>query len=191
MDKLAGLITNIELAIRYLLSGTAVYAIYLLGLSNPCPHITWIAQHPLPSAFVTIALGFTIYSIYRTVFWVVGDGLAFQFNLSAPSLTKDKNKSQYLYHAPYTKFLLWRREDKFDEKLNGYLHYRWAVTHFILIVALLLAFALINCEPKSIIDTWRCLAKVLMSICFITSLWQCSFLFRVERELYKSLANCG
>ena len=186
MDKLAGLITNIELAVRYLLSGIAVYAIYLLGLSNPFPHIAWIAQHALPSAFITFALGFTIYSIYRILFWVIGDALAFHFKLSAPSLNKDK--CQYLYHAPYTKFLLWRRVDKFDEKLNGYLHYRWAVTHFTLITALVLAFALFNCEPKSIIDTWPQVTVVLMSICFITSLWQCSFLFRVERELYKLLA---
>src|SRR5712675_1373592 len=151
MDKLAELIANIELAIRYLLSGVAIYAIYLLGLANAASHIDWIGEQPVLAAFLTGAIGFSAYSIYRIVFWVVGDGVAWLLRLSAPALERGK---ALLYHKAYANFLVWRRKAAFDEALKGYLDYRWAVVHFTFIVALALVFALANREANSIIDMW-------------------------------------
>lgn len=187
MDKLAGLISNIELSIRHLLSGVAVYAIYLLGLCEPTPHIEWIAEHPVLAAFIAGAVGFTVYSLYRIVFWVVGDGIAWQLGISAPSL--ERAPSQQLYHGAYASFLLWRRKTGFDEALNGYLHYRWAVVHFTYIVTFSLWFALANREPDSIIQQWQCYVVSASVVLLIVAVWQSSFLFRVERELYARKRN--
>ena len=183
MDKLVGLISNIELAIRYLLSGLAVCTIFLLGLTKPGPYLQWIIQHSLLTFFISAALGFAIYSFYRILFFIVGDGFAWMFKLSAPSL--DKGKS-LLYHDAYSQFLQWRRSGKFTEELNGYLHYRWAVVHYVLIVGLALLCALIYREQGSIVDKWQCKVVMLTIACFVAGLWQCSFLFRVERELYRT-----
>ena len=184
MDKLVGLISNIELSIRYLLSGVAIYAIYLMGLRDVSSHLEWIGEQPLLAAFVTGAVGFVAYSIYRIIFWVVGDGIAWLLRLSAPALEREDS---LLYHRAYASFLLWRRKAAFDESLNGYLHYRWAVVHFTFIVALALVFTLDNREENSIIDARHCYATVAASICFLVAGWQSSFLFRVERELYKRM----
>lgn len=181
MDKLAGLISNLELFIRYLLSGVAVYAIYLLSLCNPSPHIEWIGEQPVLAAFFAGAAGFAAYSLYRIIFWVVGDGAAWLTGISAPSLDRGESK---LYHGPYASFLLWRYKSGFDEALNGYLHYRWAVVHFTYIVTFALWFAIVNHEPHSLVEQWLCYAVTSSAILFVTAVWQTSFLFRVERELY-------
>lgn len=181
MDKIAGLISNIELFIRYLLSGVAIYAIYLLGLCDSSAHITWISKQPLLAAFIASTIGFTLYSIYRLVFWIIGDGIAWFLGLSAPSIDRIKGESNY---APsYAKFLIWRRKD-FNETLNGYLHYRWAVVHFVNIVAAALIFALVNKEVGSIIAIWHCYTVAAASLCLLAAMWQSCFLFRLERELY-------
>lgn len=184
MDKLAGLISNLELFIRYLLSGVAVYAIYLLGLCDPAPHIEWLSKQPVLAAFVAGAAGFAVYSLYRIIFWVVGDGVAWLAHISAPSLERGKSK---LYHGAYASFLLWRRKSGFDEALNGYLHYRWAVVHFTYIVTFALWFALANREPHSLIDRWQCYAVTISAVLLVVAVWQSSFLFRVERELYSRM----
>lgn len=181
MDKLAGLISNVELSIRYLLSGVAVYATYLLGLFDPTFHIEWISKRPVLAAFVAGALGFTVYSLYRIIFWVVGDGIAWLTRISAPSLDRGNSR---LYHGAYASFLLWRRKSAFDEALNGYLHYRWAVVHFTYIVTFALWFALVNRESHSLIEQWQCYVITASVVLLVVAVWQSSFLFRVERELY-------
>jgi hypothetical protein len=186
MDKLAGLFSNIELSIRHLLSGVAVYAIYLLGLCDPGPHIEWIGEQPVLAAFVAGAVGFTVYSLYRIIFWVVGDGAAWLLRISAPSTERGTSK---LYHSAYASFLLWRRKAGFNEALNGYLHYRWAVVHFTYIVTFTLWFALANREPHSLIEQWQCYAVAASAVLLVVAVWQSSFLFRVERELYLRMRN--
>jgi hypothetical protein len=184
MDKLAGLISNLELSIRYLLSGVAVYAIYLLGLCDPTIHIEWIGKQPVLAAFVAGAVGFTAYSLYRIIFWVIGDGVAWLLRISAPSVERGTSK---LYHGAYASFLIWRRKSGFDEALNGYLHYRWAVVHFTYIVTFALWFALANHEPHSLIEQWQCYAVTASAVLLVVAVWQSSFLFRVERELYSRM----
>lgn len=186
MDKLAGLISNIELSIRYLLSGVAVYAIYLLGLCDASAHIEWISKQPLLAAFVAGSIGFASYSLYRIVFWIIGDGLAWLSGISAPALERRDSR---LYHSAYASFLLWRRKSGFDEALNGYLHYRWAVVHFTYIVVIALWFALAYREAHSLIDVWSCNTATASAVLFVVAVWQSSFLFRVERELYSRMRN--
>lgn len=183
MDKLVGLISNIELAIRYLLSGIAIYTIYLLRLTEPRPYFQWIVEHSLLAFFISAVLGFTVYSFYRILFFILGDGVAWLIKISAPSLDKGDD---CFYHNAYSKFLQWRRSAKFDEALNGYLHYRWALVHYIIIVGFALLFALIYRESGSIIDKWPYHFGTLTIICLIAGFWQCSLLFRLERELYRT-----
>ncbi|MCY1220866.1 hypothetical protein D9M69_482760 [compost metagenome] len=179
MERLAGLISNIEFSIRYLLSGVVVYAIYLLGLTQPSSQIAWIEAHPGLAGFIAASIGFVAYSLYRITFWIIGDWIAWKLGLSAPSLEPGK-----FYDGPYSSFLLWRRKHGFDEPLNGYLHYRWAVVHFCYIVGFALSFALFYREPKSLIDLWFGEVGVTCVLVFGAAVWQSSFLFRVERELY-------
>ena len=181
MDKITGLISNIEFFIRHLLSGVAIYAIYLLSLCDSSLQIEWISNKPLIAAFIATAIGFTFYSIYRLLFWVMGDGIAWLLGFSAPSIDRVKGKSSYA--LSYAKFLIWRRKD-FNEILNGYLHYRWAVVHFANIVAAALIFALLNREVGSIIAIWHCYTVAAASLCLLAAIWQSCFLFRLERELY-------
>jgi hypothetical protein len=189
MNKLAELIVDIEKAIRYLLSGIAVYALFLLSLSNPLGQIKWIEEHLALASFLTVALGFTVYHLYRMFSWVAGDGIAWMFRLSAPSEHKKKPWWEpELYAEAYADFLEWRRSDKnFDEKLNGYLHYRWAVVHFTYIVVITLFVALSCSQCGSVISDWKCGVFLLAVVFLVVATWQASFLFRVERELYKKL----
>ncbi|MGQ7814592.1 hypothetical protein ACUTAH_02765 [Metapseudomonas furukawaii] len=180
MDQLASLISNIELAIRYLLSGVAICVIYLVSLADPVPPIMLIVDHPGLSAFMAGVIGFTVYSLYRLLFWIVGDGVAWKMGLSAPGLYRS-----CLYHRPYARFLVWRRDNAFSTTLNGYLHYRWAVTHFTYIVAFALCFALAYRQDGSLVDLWASSLRSIIGVLFLLATWQASFLFRLERELYK------
>lgn len=183
LDKLADLISKIELAIRYLLSGAAVCAIYLLSIADPSHQIEWIAIHPLLAAIIVVALGVSIYSVYRGLFYVVGDGAGWLLRLSAPGLFRKKR--QFLYHDAYSTYISWRHDAKFPESLNEYLHYRWAVVHFLNIMGIALLHALLYRESRSVIDAWPRHTCALMIICFVVGVWQASFLFRMERELYR------
>jgi len=186
MNQILGFINSLEQAIRYLLSGTTVFTILLLRLKDMSTYIGWLESHPLITAFGIIALGFTTYTIYRMIFYVVGDGIAFLLRQSAPYIMKETGDSPFNYARPYAKFLLWRHGESKIKRVSGYLSYRWAMTHFTLIVAFMLQFALCTYETHSIID--RCLPIVqgITIICFVIGIWQVSFLFRVERELYKA-----
>jgi hypothetical protein len=188
MEKLLELIKSIELAIRYLLSGAAIVAVYLLGLSDPVQCLGWISDHEAITGFITIAIGFAAYSIYRLAFYVFGDCLAWRRGWSAPAI--DRTLS---YPEAYAKFLLWRqggdsRDNKILERhLDRYLNYRWAVVHFSFILAGTLIFALVNAESGSFIRTWRGweVSLLVLLICLICAIHQCRFLFQLERNLYK------
>lgn len=186
MNQILGLINSLEHAIRYLLSGTAVFTILLLRLKDISTYIGWLESHPIITAFGIIALGFTVYTIYRMIFYVVGDGIAFQCGISAPCEIKNEDdSSRWNYALPYAKFLLWRHGKTKIAIVSDYLRLRWAMTHFTLIVAFMLSFALCTYEAYSIIDQCLQIVQGITIICFIVGFLQAYFLFRVERELYK------
>ncbi len=185
MNQILGLINSLEQAIRHLLSGFAIVTIWLLELepNTMKDNFGWIQSNALFASFLILAVGFIAYSIYRMVFWYIGDKIAYWCDLSAPSLEK-ANSSDYA--KPYAKFLLWRNnEEKQIKIVSSYLNYRWAVSHFTLIVALMLIIALLTCEEKSIIDQSSYIAGVVMIICLALGLQQIKFLFELEKELYQ------
>lgn len=183
MNNLFNLISSIELAIRYLLSGVAITAIYLFSLSEENLKIKWdqICKCQAPALFLAVALGFAVFTLYRILYWVIGDCIAWRANASPPSLDRCK---PFGIHFAFAKFLLWRRTDNTSEKISGYLHYRWAVVHFTFIFALALAFYSIHCEPDSLMENWQYCAGIASLIFIIAALRQSCFLFRVERALY-------
>lgn len=185
MDKLAEkLFGNIELVIRHLLSGIAIYAIYLLSLSNPTCHIEWISRKPLLAALGMGALGFVVFSLYRITFWALGDEIAYRCKLSSTAHAAKESGASYA--AAYAKVLAWRRGKKFDKSLSSYLHYRWAVLHFTFIVSVALVFALTNKQSNSFIDRWDTGICWLTSMCSLVAIWQAYVLFSVDGELYKT-----
>lgn len=188
MDRFFNMITNIEQAIRYLLSGIVVCAIYIGSIRDVTQGIEWIRSNALLSLFISGAVGFTVYSIYRILFNVIGDGIAWHANISAPALEKnrpDENNEPISYATAYSRFLLWRRNKDFDESLNGYLHYRWALVHFCFITSIALFIALLLKHNESLIASHCCLFLFLATFCFFCSLLQCKHLFMVEKELYR------
>lgn len=190
MDKLAEhLFGNIELVIRNLLSGIAIYAIYLLSLCDPSCHIEWLSKEPLIAAFGIGALGFSVYSLYRIVFWTIGDGIAYRCKLSSTAQAKMEGAASYA--AAYASVLSWRRGIDFDKSLSTYLHYRWAVVHFTFIVVLTLFFALIRRQPTSIIDEEFGYAIAVVGILFLVAIWQAYMLFSVDGEQYKKRKQNG
>ena len=65
MEKLVALISDIELAIRYLLSGFAIIAIWLLCRPDPEPEhlITWAQANQVAAFVLTIAVGCVAYIV--------------------------------------------------------------------------------------------------------------------------------
>lgn len=175
-------LASIELVIRYLVSGAAVYAIYVLSVADTAARLTWVQNHLPLAAFIATAAGFVAYSFYRATFWIIGDGVGWLLGLSAPSLVRKDSK---LYAAAYAEFLEWRRDPGLHAPLSNYLHYRWAVVHFLYILGFALLHSLVWREAQSVIDQWPRYAGVVMAGALGISTWQASFLFRVERELFR------
>ncbi|MGB3976287.1 MAG: hypothetical protein WBM02_00185 [bacterium] len=202
MNKLLNLISDIELAIRYLLSGVAITAIYLFSLSGENLEKRWdlISEHQALALFLVGALGFAVYTLYRILYWIIADEVAWWTYSSAATLDRKKLilknftgtkvqklkgfLRQFLRHFPYAKFLQWRRAENFNKSLNGYLHYRWAVVHFTFIFALTLRYFISHCEFGSLIRTHESNALIAWRVFIVAAIWQSWFLFRVEKALY-------
>lgn len=86
MDKLIGLVGNIEQAIRYFLIGVAIVGLILLAQADPTSFRKWGEANLLLAAGLTVAIGVVTYSLYRLAWWTIGDWLAWIAGWSAPSL---------------------------------------------------------------------------------------------------------
>ena len=181
MNNLLNLISDIELAIRYLLSGVAITAIYLFSKQDFVTKWEDICKHQALALFLAGALGFAVFTLYRILYWIIADEVTWWTGVSADSLDRDNSISRPEASA---RFLQWRRAENFNKSLNGYLHYRWAVVHFTFIFALALAFFSIHCEPDSLMKKWSCCGGIASIIFIIAALRQSWFLFRVEKALY-------
>jgi len=94
MDAIIRLFSKIELVVRFLLSGVALYAIYLLSLERPSTELTWqldlLCGYPMLVAIVICIIGSSVYLLYRMVFWLIGDGIAWWTGSSAPCFGSTK-----------------------------------------------------------------------------------------------------
>lgn len=180
MEKLLTLITSVEAAIRYLLTGAVVTAIWLLSLNDPNPVLCWAQSNQVPAALCVAVIGFTAFTVYRLLFWVVIDPIAWKCKASVPSLFSHEGRG---YDRPYAQFLRWRHSKDLPESLSGYLLYRWAVAHFVVVTGLAGILAAWLGQSSSFVASWRSYFVVPSLVFIILGIWQCFFLFRVEREL--------
>ena len=194
MGALIRLLSGLEQAIRYLLTGFAVAMAIFFGIEHSSTHIEQLTSNLTFSAAVMLGIGATFYIAYRTIFYVLIDGLAWQLGWSAPI------KDGFCYSRPHSNFLRWRygswhSDNSFgaplNKELSGYLHLRWAGAHFFFMLTILLQLLSIfrrdNSLFKQYVSDEICLcALVLFHIAsFVIAIWQISFMFRVERDLYR------
>lgn len=85
MDKLISLVSSLEAAIRYLLSGAVIATIWVMSLNDPWTILQLALSNQVPTALCVALIGFTVFSIYRLVLWVVFDFIAWKLNASAPA----------------------------------------------------------------------------------------------------------
>ncbi len=76
---------SMEAAIRYLLSGAVIATILVMSLNDSQTIFQWALSNQVPTALCVALIGFTAFSIYRLVLWVVFDFIAWKFNASAPA----------------------------------------------------------------------------------------------------------
>lgn len=180
VGKVLDVVSSIEAAIRYLLTGISLWIIAAGGLERPDCLFDWVQDHQTVAGALIVASGFAAFSFYRLIFWVGGDLVSWWTGQSAPSLF---GKRYGFYDQPYTKFLEWRHSKKVTASLGGYLTYRWSVAHYSVITAVTLWIWCVVAAQPSLINTHPCVAFWIATGMFIIGVWQQWFLFRVERDL--------
>jgi hypothetical protein len=184
MDKFLSLISSIESAIRYLLTGAAVAALWVISRDNAACIAEWTEDHLEAVMAATAVLGFAVFSIYRLMLWIIGDCVAYRAEWSVPAKLRKKGECDYA--GPYARFLEWRYWDKpgLPEKLSGYLNYRWSVTHFAIVsAATCLAMAFGFAQSGSILYEYRWPAGIMSVVVLVFGFLQARFLYKVEGEL--------
>lgn len=180
MDKVLSLISSVEAAIRYLLSGAVIAVLALLSVDDPGTFVAWGVANQAIAALCVLFGGFTAFSIYRLILWTIGDCIAWQFGLSAPTLYPSAGDR---YARPYSRFLRWRHSDDLPQSLSGYLNFRWSVAHFVNVSALAGFVAAYFAQSQSIIGSKEIATVVISLLIFAFGVFQVAFLYRVEREL--------
>lgn len=180
MDKLISLVSSLEAAIRYLLSGAVIATIWMTSLNDPWAILQLALSNQVPAALCVAVIGFTAFSIYRLFLWVVGDFIAWICKASAPTLFFEEGVR---YPKPYANFLRWRHSEDLPQSLSGYLTYRWSVAHFAIVSGLAGFIAALSGQSNSIIVDLRCGVLIVSLIVAAFGFLQISFLYRVEREL--------
>lgn len=186
MDKLISLVSSLEAAIRYLLSGAVIATIGVMSRNDPWPIFQWALSNQAPTALCVSLIGFTSFSIYRLLLWVVFDPIAWKSEASAPALFSVKGLN---YSKPYAKFLRWKHSPDLPQALSGYLTYRWSVAHFASVSGMAGFFFAFLGQCNSFIVDFQCWVAVVSFIVAGLGFWQIYFLYRVERELCRSVAT--
>lgn len=180
MNELAKVISTIEVAIRYLLTGAVVSAVGALSMSDYYHWFAQAAKNETAAAAVITVSGFVAFTSYRLVLWTLGDALAWKAGWSAPSLLHRKGVA---YDRPYAHFLQWRYSGDINDALGGYLTLRWAVAHFASVSGFALLLASFLHQDTSWVSAHYVLVCSVGSASFGLGLWQCAFFYRVERDL--------
>jgi hypothetical protein len=197
VDKLLEILADVEHIIRYLLSGAVLVAIWLATRADWQNFFAKGANNLGASAVVVIAVGFTVYTIYRLLFWTIGDRVARWCKLSAmlktampvneePATSCRMDVAKVLgegFADDYAAFLVWRHSGAVPEVMSRYLFYRWAVAHFAILVAIALPPAILISEPGSLISKHPHYTCVVSISCMLLGLLQCSLLYKVEQWL--------
>lgn len=182
MNLIEKAISSLELAIRYLLTGAVVAVLFVFRLSDYKGILSIAESNEVTTTLVVVLVGMATFSIYRIFFWTAGDFIAWKLKWSAPSLHESSNRC---YDGPYTKFLWWRHEGCLTDRISDYLTYRWSVAHFASISGIALLLEILTAETGSHIANYACVVVVCGFLLLALGLWQCSFLWRVERNLQK------
>lgn len=181
------LITSVEQFIRYLLSGAAIYAVYLLSIVNYEKHLLKIIENPVIAIVGISIIGFICFSLYRAVVWIIID---FPFNwLGLSVMTIEKNQSLSNNNRMIvllSNYILWRKSKNVRKKLSEYLYYRWSIVHFNMIVSIALWHAVFNKDENSIVDQWILYTWVLCGLLTFTAILNLYVMCGVERKIYNN-----
>ncbi|MGQ0502303.1 MAG: hypothetical protein ACT4P0_06805 [Panacagrimonas sp.] len=180
MDLLSKAITSLEHAIRYLLTGAVVTSLFVFSRSDYKDLVASVENRDVTTAVIAVLVGMATFSLYRLFLWTVGDIVAWKFKWSAPS---SHEGPKWAYDRPYTKFLWWRHAGHLTTSISDYLTYRWSIAHFATISGVGLLVADLCAQENSAIANYDGLATGSGIMCGALGLWQCSFLWRVERNL--------
>lgn len=186
METLTKLISTIEIAIRYLLTGIVVSTIATLSFSGYHQIIDWAIKNELIAAAIITAAGFTSFTFYRLLLWIVGDAIAWKLGWSVPSTLHTKGLA---YDEPYAFFLKWRYSGVINTELSGYLAFRWAAAHFVSVSGMTLLIASVLNQEASYLSAHSILFGVMGGFSLMLGLWQCAFLYRVERDLCRNMSR--
>jgi len=187
MDFLTKLIRSAEHFIRYLLSGVAIYSIYLLSVENPGKYINELSQNPFFGFAAIALLGFIVFSIYRSLIWASIDFIFLRIGWSV--MNPQKGQNFYAREDMVTclsNYILWRKSCNVSNGLSEYLYYRWAIVHFNIIVAFAIFYAEIFSHQNSIADRYKeyvIVAHLFIGASAITNL---IVMCGVERKMYNN-----
>lgn len=174
------LVSRIEIAIRYLLTGSVVSLLVVFARTDYESVLKSAAEKETISAGIAIFAGFIAFTLYRLVLWTLGDFIAWKIGWSAPSVFPHKGLG---YDKPYVSFLKWRQSDAVNDRLGGYLTYRWAVAHFASVAGIAAILGAYLSQSGSFLQAHMSLTYSLGLAALGFGMWQTSFLYRVERNL--------
>lgn len=186
MDAISKIVTSLEVAIRYLLSGAVVSTLVAMSHTEYPLVLIFVAKEPLIATILVSIVGFIAFTLYRLIMWTVADFIAWKAGWSAPSLLDYEG---CWYEKPYVYFLKWRYSGEISDQLHGYLTFRWSVAHFVCLSGISMILATLLSQHGSPIEKYCGLIFSGGLVILALGLWQVFFFFRVERSLCEDSRN--
>ena len=185
-EAVAKVVGTVEGALRYILTGFVLSGLVLSSFQQIPTAIRDLPDDPLPALFVVAMIGFAAFTVYRLVAWTLLDYAAWKLGLSVPSLQTRKGWS---YAEPYARFLRWRYDPSFNERLSGYLTYRWAAVHFCMFSGIAAVVTALMSQAGSPLSRHCAVVSLAGAVLVVIGISQTCFLFRTEKALCKDVSR--
>ncbi len=144
--KTESIITSIEKAFRYLVPGFLFVFLFKAAFPSK-PEFILPNVGPVEFAILIPCVGMMVYGVHRVLFWTVLDYLFAKAGIFVCS-TRGRRYSDTL-----ADFISWRRNA--SKNLLEYLHYRWSILHYTLILSeFLVVFSFLH-EKTSVLHRYR------------------------------------
>lgn len=187
-DKFGASITDsVERVLRYIIPGVAFFLLF--SLSYPCyfnEAISKISGSGLAVFLVILTVGMSIYVVYSLIIRFTLERIIFKMGKSPVNLFCN-DKCLCNYSESHAKLILSRK--KSHDYPKGYYTYLWSITHYSLILSILLLFFAIANEKGSWVNSNSIIIGIIgvgILILSLKSYWYMQVLEKDTTDILKS-----